>query len=122
MGKTWAGVLLLAAIFAGIFVNSIFLDKALNEICTPIMRAEELALDSNCEDAVYAAGEASRLWEKYQTYSRCFMNHDKMDLVAGLLAELELSLENGSTVDFVKIYEMLDEVSQAEKIAFEWIF
>lgn len=121
MGKTCVGVLILAAIFVGIIVNSIFLDKALDEICASIIFAEQLALDGKYEEAAYAAEEAAKLWGVRKNYFRCFIYHNKTDSAAKLLREMVFALENGSVVDFAEIYEELDELSQSEKIVFEWI-
>ena len=121
MGKIWVGVFILAATFAGIIVNSFVLDKALDEIRAPIMFAAERAFDGKYEEAAYAAEKAAKLWDAHKNYFRCFIYHDKADNGTKLLREMVFALENGLLVDFAEIYEVLDELSHSEKIAFEWI-
>ena len=121
MNKTWIGILLLAVILAGILTNSAILDKAVDEIRLPIMRAEELARNGKYEEAAHAAEAAVKLWDEHQSYFRCFMDHDESDSTAQLLAELKYALVNNSTISFEQIYETLNELSKTEKITLERI-
>ena len=100
MKRIWFGAALLAALLVlGIFSAALMEDTHLTQ-ATQLNRAADFAISGNWNGAGAAFSAAKTGWDKRSPVIAGLSDHEPMDQIEGLFAQLELFLQMRDAVSF----------------------
>lgn len=76
-------------------------------------QAAEAALEEDWETAESLAGQARERWEKYWNYCAALADHEPMENINGLFAQLEIYAQSRDPQNFAAVCAQLSEDTKA---------
>lgn len=116
MKRLWIGVgLLLAMLLSGILVTE-FMERTHNPDAKDLKRAAQLAMEDEWDKAEALTTRVQKSWDKRHHWTASFADHEPIEEVEGLLAQLKVYGElrdvtafSGTCVQLAKCMEALGE-------------
>lgn len=113
MKRFWIGVTLLVVLMAvGIFATW-GINHCHDPIAQEIRRAGEAAWQENWEQAETLAAHAQKGWKKYWNLSASLSDHEPMERIDGLFAQLEVYGQARERVNYAAVCAQLGEELEA---------
>lgn len=100
MKRIWFGAVLMAALLMLGFGSSTLMERTHMAQVKDLDRAAELALEGNWGGAENFAAAARREWDKKRPLIAGLCDHEPMDQIEGLFAQLEVFALEQDTVSF----------------------
>ena len=89
MKRIWFGAALLAVLLISGFASSAWMEKIHLSLSDDLSRAAELALEENWAGAESFTKAAHREWDKRRDLIASLSDHEPMDQIEGLFAQLD---------------------------------
>ena len=100
MKRLWTGIALLAVMLVlGLLVPE-WMDACHEPVAADLEEAAELALAGRWEKAAYLFDRAEEKWEEKRPVTACFTEHEPMDEIDGLFAQLGVYAQVRDAVSF----------------------
>lgn len=113
MGRFWLGVCLLAVFLVlGLWV-SYSMDDIHQSIAQTLEEASDLTLSGNLEDGKAMVRQARADWENHWHGTASVADHEPMDEIDGLFAQLEVYGKTGQSGDFAAYCARLSKLVTA---------
>lgn len=100
MKRTMWGSLILLVLLIGGLVVSFGMRAVHSDICRLLQQAEAAAEGEDWQNATSLAKEAQLAWEKHHAFTASFADHNPMDELDGLFAELMVYMQNRESPHF----------------------
>lgn len=100
MKRGWFGAALLLVLLGLGIGSSMMMQKLHTPLAESLDRAAEFALEGNWEQAEHAAREAADTWEKMWHFSATVSDHEPMEEIDALFAQLEVYRAAEDPVNF----------------------
>ena len=122
MKRIWIGIGLLAALLVlGIWVAGV-MEEGHHPGARDLRRAAELTMEEEWAPAEALVRRARGKWQKNWRFSAAFADHEPMDQIDGLFAELEVYAKAGDATAYsgtcAHLAELLEAMGNAH--AFTW--
>ena len=113
MKHLWIGVLILAILLTlGLIINR-RMDVIHAPIADDLAKAAEAALSDDWDTALSCMRSASARWEKYRRFTAAFADHNPMDELDGLFAELQVYADEREMPHFASTCARLNHLANA---------
>ena len=120
MKRIWIGVILLSVLLVTGFWLSGFMKEAHLPVAQDLRRAGELALEEQWERAEAYASRGQALWKKKWPVTAAIADHEPMDEIDALFAQLEVYAEARDQVAYTglcaHLASLLDAISQSHRL------
>lgn len=120
MKRIWIGVGLLAVLLAGGLWIAGAMENAHEPGASDLRRASELALDGDWLKAEALVERARESWEEKWRITASFSDHEPMDTIDGVFAQLKIYARAQDTVSYAAacadLAEQLRSMSQAHAL------
>ena len=113
MRHLWIGVLILILLLALGLVISLRMGVIHTPIAEDLAAAAEAALSDDWDTAMTCVRSASARWEKYRRFTAAFADHNPMDELDGLFAELEVYAKEREMPHFASTCTRLNHLANA---------
>ena len=122
MKRLWIGVAFLALLLAGGFGINAGMDNLQKEISQQLDAACQTALAGDLEQAAVQANGAREVWEQYRNLVAAVTDHEPMEEMDTLFAQLPIYYETDSSLNFAAVCSDLSLLMQAigENQALKW--
>ena len=122
MKRLWIGVAFLALLLAGGFGINAGMDNLQKEISQQLDAARQTALAGDLEQAAVQANGAREVWEQYRNLVAAVTDHEPMEEMDTLFAQLPIYYETDSSLNFAAVCSDLSLLMQAigENQALKW--
>ena len=122
MKRLWIGIAFLALLLAAGFGISAGMDNLQNEISRQLAAACQTALAGDLEQASVQANGAREVWEQYRNLVAAVTDHEPMEEMDTLFAQLPIYYETDSPLNFAAVCSDLSLLIQAigENQALKW--
>lgn len=100
MKKFWLGIVLLAALLVGGLLNAWGMEKSHSHIASLLTQAADLALSGDIARGTEKAAEAQAHWDRYRNAVAAVADHQPLENVEALFAQLKTYGEASATVSF----------------------
>lgn len=125
MRRLWIGVGLLAVMLAGALLLAEITERSHAPAAKALREASSFAEAGKWQQARGSAGEAQSLWKKKWHLTASFTDHEPMDEIDALFAELQVYGDAGNTLSFRavcgRLEELLESLSMEHRITL-WNF
>lgn len=115
MKRLWIGIGLLAVMLLGGFLVPEYLEFCHEPIIEDLDRAAELAMAEEWDRAEYLMDRAEEQWQKKRPVTASFADHEPMDEIDGMFAQMEMYAQARDAVSFsgtcVYLSSQLDALS-----------
>ena len=126
MKRLFIGIGLLAVILAAGLLIPEYLEFCHEPIIDDLDRAAELAMDGEWERTAYLTERAEEKWQEKRPVTAAFTDHEPMDEIDGMFAQLELYADAGDSVAFsgtcVYLVSQLDALGDYHELNFWNLF
>ena len=122
MKRLWIGIAFLALLLAGGFGINAGMDNLQKEISQQLDAACQTALAGDLEQAAVQANAAKEIWEQYRDLVAAVTDHEPMEEMDTLFAQLPIYYETDSPLNFAAVCSDLTLLMQAigENQALKW--
>ncbi len=122
MGRFWIGVGLLIGLLVLGFGVSSAMDSAHREIADTLEQAAQAVFSGEVEEGVSQAEQAQRKWESCWKATASAADHEPMDEIDSLFAQMEMYRKFGDQTEFAACCRRLSQLVRAvgEAHAFNW--
>jgi hypothetical protein len=122
MKRLWIGIAFLALLLAGGFGISAGMDHLQKDISQQLSTACQTALTGDLEQASIRANGAKTVWEQYRKLVAAVTDHEPMEEMDTLFAQLPIYYETDSPLNFAAVCSDLALLIQAigENQALKW--
>ena len=122
MKRLWIGVAFLALLLAGGFGINAGMDNLQKEISQQLDAACQNALAGDLKQAAAQANGAREVWEQYRNLVAAVTDHEPMEEMDTLFAQLPIYYETDSPLNFAAVCSDLSLLMQAigENQALKW--
>ena len=122
MKRLWIGIAFLALLLAGGFGINAGMDNLQKEISQQLDAACQTALAGDLEQAAVQANGAREVWEQYRNLVAAVTDHEPMEEMDTLFAQLPIYYETDSSLNFAAVCSDLSLLMQAigENQALKW--
>ena len=122
MKRLWIGIAFLALLLAGGFGINAGMDNLQKEISQQLDAACQTALAGDLEQAAVQANAAKEIWEQYRDLVAAVTDHEPMEEMDTLFAQLPIYYETDSPLNFAAVCSDLTLLIQAigENQALKW--
>ena len=122
MKRLWIGIAFLALLLAAGFGISAGMDDLQNEISRQLTSACQTALAGDLEQASAQANGAKEVWEQYRNLVAAVTDHEPMQEMDTLFAQLPIYYKTHSPLNFAAVCSDLSLLMQAigENQALKW--
>lgn len=100
MRRMWIGIGLLALMLVGGLWAADWMQQAHGEMAADLNRGAQLALENRWEEAERQADRAERAWQKKRPVTAAFADHEPLEEIDGLFAQLRIFAAAGKGADF----------------------
>lgn len=120
MKRLWIGIgLLMVILLAGLLIPE-YLEFSHEPILDDLDRAAELAMAEEWDRAAYLADRAGEKWQKKRPVTASFVDHEPMDDIDGMFAQLEIYARSRDAAAFsgtcVYLRSQLDALGDYHKL------
>lgn len=122
MKRLWIGIgFLIFLLAAGIVISALF-SSIHSPIAQSLQKASEAALSGDWDTASALTEQASRNWKKHLTFTAAVADHEPLEEMDALFAQLEVLLQLRETEDFAALSRQLSRLAQAmaDSQSFYW--
>ncbi len=122
MKRCWFGAVLLLVLLAGGIFIAVGMQDAHNAISSLLQQAANDALTENWTGADAAIGNARTLWQENWRFSASFADHEPMEQIDSLFAQIEIYQAQRDPVPLAALCAQLSRLVEAvgEAHAFTW--
>ena len=122
MKRLWIGIAFLALLLAGGFGISIGMNNLQKDISQQLTAACQTALTGDLKQAAIQATAAKEVWEQYRNLVATVTDHEPMEDMDTLFAQLPIYYETDSPLNFAAVCSDLSLLIQAigENQALKW--
>ena len=122
MKRLWIGIAFLALLLAGGFGINAGMDNLQKEISQQLDAVCQTALAGDLEQAAVQANGAREVWEQYRNLVAAVTDHEPMEEMDTLFAQLPIYYETDSSLNFAAVCSDLTLLIQAigENQALKW--
>ena len=113
MKHLWIGVLILALLLTLGLVISLRMGAIHTPIAENLGAAAEAALADDWDTALFCVQSASSRWEKHRRFTAAFADHNPMDELDGLFAELQIYAQEREMPHFASTCARLNHMAKA---------
>lgn len=113
MKRCWFGGALLIALLAAGLAVTVFMARFHEPIKKDLEQAAQYALESDWEQALRCADRAEAQWEAHRKFSAAFSDHEPMEEIDQLFAELEIWQNAQDSQHFAATSAQLSRAAQA---------
>lgn len=113
MKRFWIGISILAVLLVSGWLVQRGMDAIHRPIADDLEQAAQAALDEDWETALSLAQRAHARWEKYHHFTAAFADHNPMDDLDGLFAELEIFAQEREMPHFAAVCLHLQQLADA---------
>lgn len=100
MKRLWIGIGLMAVMLLAGILTPVILEKSHTPVVEDLGRAAELALEENWEGAARFSRRAEEKWQKTRPVTASFADHEPMDEIEALFAQLKIYGRVGDRVAY----------------------
>ena len=111
--RTWIGIVLLILLLAVGICLTVYTAKTQDQIAGLLAQSREAAAVGRWEKAAGKCYQARALWEKHQKATAAMVDHEPMEEVEGLFAQLEVYLKARDPVAFCSCCASLEVFARA---------
>ena len=122
MKRLWIGVAVLAVLLGLSAVMSCSLSRLHRELAQELDKAGQAAMAEDWETADAFLSAAGQRWQKYRRFCASFTDHEPLEQVDSLFAQLSVCRTLSLPTDYALICTQLSELSRAigESHSFTW--
>lgn len=122
MKRFWIGVIVLAVMLVSGFASAFALGKLHNTIADTLEQAAELVQTGHREQAEQKVEQAAAMWEKYHHLAASFADHEPLEQIDSLFAQLRVYFRVGREKDIADACVQLSSLSRdvAESHGLSW--
>lgn len=113
MKRGWIGLGLLLALLAGSIAVTRAMDRGHDPIARELETASDLALEGDWETAAALARNAKAEWEDKWNFGAAFADHEPMEEIDGLFAQVEVYVRAREEVSFAAVCAELSKRLEA---------
>ena len=113
MKRGWIGVGLLTVILILGLLTSTWMGKTHNRIAAELDRAAGFAMAENWDQAAVYAQKAKNHWQQHWHFSAAFADHEPMENIDGMLAQLTALASARDRVTFAALCAQLSRQMEA---------
>ena len=122
MKRLWLGIVLLVLLSAAGAVLSAGISSLSEKLSTQLDQAGIAVQAGNWSEAVSLADSAQKLWKQYRHFTAAAVDHEPLEQMERLFAQLALYCQQGMAVDYGVTCAHLSQLSKAigESHALKW--
>ena len=122
MKRCWFGLILLLVLLLGCAWSSGYMSKVHSPLSETAMEAADFALEGDWGNAMTLAGRIRTQWENRWGIVAAFADHEPMEQINSLFAQLEIYGRSGDAQNFAAVCAQLSEDTKAigEAHSFTW--
>lgn len=126
MKRIWFGAALLVVLLLLGLGSGAWMKQTHQPISKDLIRASELALEGNWKGAENFTGAARREWDKQQLLTAALSDHEPMDQIDGMFAQLEIFAGTGDAAAYSStcryLASRLDALGRSHSFNFQNLF
>lgn len=125
MNRFWFGVVLLAVVLGLCLWVTMDMGRIHEPITAGLEEAGARALEGDLEAGALLARQARQRWQTHREITAAVVDHDPMDEIDGLFAQMESFAAGGSATEFAaacnRIAQLIQAVAEANGLTW-WSF
>lgn len=113
MKRLWIGIVVLTVLLAAGIGLSLGMANLHNALAEELSTASQAAVEKDWENAMVLASSARATWEKYRHLAASFTDHEPLEQMDSLFAELKVYEKLKLQADYAAVCTLLSELSKA---------